>query len=229
MEHVERVWREADDGIWEARRPRRHYTQSKVMAWVVFDTALWLAERFGLDATVERWKQVRQEIHDEYARRLRPRAQHLHPVLLLEGARRRRPGSSPAPLAARLRPARHRDDHRRPRRLAHDGFISRYSTAETDDGLPGSEGQFLVCSFWLVTALALSGRLDEARALFERPLDLTNDLGLVSEGVRRRPATPGRQPPTGIQSPGADQRRGYDHGRDLSSNRQKHPRILGLI
>ena len=65
--------------------------------------------------------------------------------------------------------------------LGRDGFVSRYSTAETDDGLPGDEGQFLACSFWLVTALALNGRVDEARALFERLLGLSNDLGLLSE------------------------------------------------
>jgi GH15 family glucan-1,4-alpha-glucosidase len=181
-EHVERVWREPDDGIWEARGPRRHYTQSKVMAWVVFDTALRLAERFGLDAPVERWKQVRREIHDEVcAKGYDPErntftqyygskeldAAALAVVLLgfLPGSDQRVTGTINAV----------RDG------LGHDGFISRYSTAETDDGLPGSEGQFLACSFWLVTALALNGRLDEARALFERLLGLTNDLGLLSE------------------------------------------------
>jgi GH15 family glucan-1,4-alpha-glucosidase len=65
IEHVERVWREPDDGIWEARGPRRHYTQSKVMAWVVFDRAIKLAERFGFDAPLDRWRQIHQEIHDE--------------------------------------------------------------------------------------------------------------------------------------------------------------------
>ena len=182
VEHVERVWREPDDGIWEARGPRRHYTQSKVMAWVVFDTALRIAERFGLDAPVERWKQIRQEIHDEVCEKgydaergtftqyygseeLDAAALAVARVGFLPGSDRRVTGTINAI----------RDG------LGHDGFISRYSTAETDDGLPGSEGQFLACSFWLVTTLALNGRLDEARELFERLLGLTNDLGLLAE------------------------------------------------
>jgi GH15 family glucan-1,4-alpha-glucosidase len=182
VEHVERVWRQPDDGIWEARGPRRHYTQSKVMAWVVFDTALRLAERFGLDAPVERWKQIRQEIHHEVcekgydaergtftqyygSKELDAAALAVTLLGFLSGSDPRVTGTINAI----------RDG------LGHDGFISRYSTAETDDGLPGSEGQFLACSFWLVTALALNGRLDEARKLFERLLGLTNDLGLLSE------------------------------------------------
>jgi GH15 family glucan-1,4-alpha-glucosidase len=182
VEHVERVWREPDDGIWEARGPRRHYTQSKVMAWVVFDTALRIVERFGLDAPVERWKQIRQEIHDEVCEKgydaergtftqyygseeLDAAALAVARVGFLPGSDRRVTGTINAI----------RDG------LGHDGFISRYSTAETDDGLPGSEGQFLACSFWLVNTLALNGRLDEARELFERLLGLTNDLGLLAE------------------------------------------------
>jgi GH15 family glucan-1,4-alpha-glucosidase len=182
VEHVERVWREPDDGIWEARGPRRHYTQSKVMAWVVFDTALRIVERFGLDAPVERWKQIRQEIHDEVCEKgydaergtftqyygseeLDAAALAVARVGFLPGSDRRVTGTINAV----------RDG------LGHDGFISRYSTAETDDGLPGSEGQFLACSFWLVNTLALNGRLDEARELFERLLGLTNDLGLLAE------------------------------------------------
>jgi GH15 family glucan-1,4-alpha-glucosidase len=182
VEHVERVWREPDDGIWEARGPRRHYTQSKVMAWVVFDTALRIVERFGLDAPVERWKQIRQEIHDEVCEKgydaergtftqyygseeLDAAALVVARVGFLPGSDRRVTGTINAV----------RDG------LGHDGFISRYSTAETDDGLPGSEGQFLACSFWLVNTLALNGRLDEARELFERLLGLTNDLGLLAE------------------------------------------------
>jgi GH15 family glucan-1,4-alpha-glucosidase len=182
VEHVEQVWREPDDGIWEARGPRRHYTQSKVMAWVVFDTALRIVERFGLDAPVERWKQIRQEIHDEVCEKgydaergtftqyygseeLDAAALAVARVGFLPGSDRRVTGTINAV----------RDG------LGHDGFISRYSTAETDDGLPGSEGQFLACSFWLVNTLALNGRLDEARELFERLLGLTNDLGLLAE------------------------------------------------
>jgi GH15 family glucan-1,4-alpha-glucosidase len=182
VEHVERIWREPDDGIWEARGPRRHYTQSKVMAWVVFDRAIELAERFGLDAPLDRWRQVRQEIHDEVcdkgydaergtftqyygSKELDAAALAVVLVGFLPGSDPRVTGTIDAV----------RDG------LGHDGFISRYSTAETDDGLPGSEGQFLACSFWLVSALAINGRPDEARALFERLLGLRNDLGLLAE------------------------------------------------
>jgi GH15 family glucan-1,4-alpha-glucosidase len=182
VEQVERVWREPDDGIWEARGPRRHYTQSKVMAWVVFDTAIRLAERFGLEGPVEHWKQIRQEIHDEVCEKGYDTergtftqyygSKELDAAALAVALVGFLPGSDPR-VTGTINAVRDG--------LGHDGFISRYSTAETDDGLPGSEGQFLACSFWLVTALALNGRLDEAREMFERLLGLTNDLGLLSE------------------------------------------------
>jgi GH15 family glucan-1,4-alpha-glucosidase len=182
VEYVERIWRQPDDGIWEARGPRRHYTQSKVMAWVVFDRAIALAEHFGLDAPLDRWRQVRQEIHDEVcekgydaergtftqyygSKELDAAALAVVLVGFLPASDPRVTGTIDAV----------RDG------LGHDGFISRYSTAETDDGLSGTEGQFLACSFWLVSALALNGRVDEARTLFERLLGLTNDLGLLAE------------------------------------------------
>jgi GH15 family glucan-1,4-alpha-glucosidase len=182
VEYVESIWRQPDDGIWEARGPRRHYTQSKVMAWVVFDRAIALAEHFGLDAPLDRWRQVRQEIHDEVcekgydaergtftqyygSKELDAAALAVVLVGFLPASDPRVTGTIDAV----------RDG------LGHDGFISRYSTAETDDGLSGTEGQFLACSFWLVSALALNGRVDEARTLFERLLGLTNDLGLLAE------------------------------------------------
>ena len=164
--------------------PRRHYTYSKVMAWVVFDRAVRIAERYELDAPIDRWKADPRR--DPPARSASEgydaRAQHLHPVLRLEGARRQRPQHSAGRLPARrptsASPGR---STRSARELGRDGFVSRYSTAETDDGLAGDEGQFLACSFWLVSALALNGRLEEARTLFERLLGLTNDLGLLAE------------------------------------------------
>jgi GH15 family glucan-1,4-alpha-glucosidase len=182
VEYVERVWREPDDGIWEARGPRRHYTQSKVMAWVVFDTALRLADRFGVEAPVDRWKEIRQEIHDEVLEKGYDAergtftqyygSKELDAAVLAIPQVGFLPGSDPR-VTGTIDAVREG--------LGHDGFISRYSTAETDDGLPGSEGQFLACSFWLVIALALNGRLDEARDLFNRLLGLTTDLGLLSE------------------------------------------------
>jgi GH15 family glucan-1,4-alpha-glucosidase len=182
VEHLEGIWREADDGIWESRGPRRHYTYSKVMAWVVFDRAIRLAEEFELEAPLDRWKLVRDEIHDEvcergYDRERRTFTQYygskeldasvlnIPLVGFLPGTDDRVTGTIDAVW----------------RELGRDGFVSRYSTAETDDGLSGDEGQFLACSFWLVSALALNNRIEEARVLFERLVGLSNDLGLLAE------------------------------------------------
>jgi GH15 family glucan-1,4-alpha-glucosidase len=182
VEHVETIWRQPDDGIWESRGPRRHYTYSKVMAWVVFDRAVRLAEQYELEAPLERWKKTRDEIHQEvceqgYDRERRTFTQYY-------GSKELDASVLNIPLVGFL-PA---TDERVTgtidaisRELGRDGFVSRYSTADTDDGLSGDEGQFLACSFWLVSALALNGRVEEARALFERLLGLTNDLGLLSE------------------------------------------------
>jgi GH15 family glucan-1,4-alpha-glucosidase len=182
IEHVETIWRQPDDGIWEARGPQRHYTYSKVMAWVVFDRGVRLAERFELDAPLDRWKQIRDEIHAEVCERgydderrtftqyygskeLDASVLNIPLVGFLPGTDERVTGTIDAVT----------------RELGRDGFVSRYSTADTDDGLPGDEGQFLACSFWLVNALARNGRVEQARALFERLLALSNDLGLLAE------------------------------------------------
>ena len=181
-DHVATIWREPDDGIWEARGPRRHFTHSKVMAWVVFASALRIAERFGLEAPVERWEQVRDEIHAEVCEQGYDPERHTFTQYY--GSKELDASVLLIPGVGFLPP----DDERVTgtidavrRELGRDGFVSRYSTAETDDGLPGAEGQFLACSFWLVTALALNGRVDEARALFERLSALRNDLGLLAE------------------------------------------------
>src|SRR4051794_3665405 len=182
VEHVETIWREPDDGIWESRGPRRHYTYSKVMAWVVFDRAVRLAERFALDGPVDRWKQIRDEIHREVCEKgydtgrrtftqyygsqeLDASVLNIPLVGFLPGTDERVAGTIDAIS----------------RELGRDGFVSRYSTAVTDDGLSGDEGQFLACSFWLVSALAANGRVDQARELFERLIALSNDLGLLAE------------------------------------------------
>ena len=180
--YVETIWRKPDDGIWEARGPQRHYTYSKVMAWVVFDRGVRLAERFDLEAPLDHWKGIRDEIHREvceqgYDPERRTFTQYYGSTELDASVLN-------IPLVGFL-PG---DDERVTgtidavsRELGRDGFVSRYSTAQTDDGLPGDEGQFLACSFWLVTALALNGRADEARSLFERLIGLSNDLGLLAE------------------------------------------------
>ena len=182
VEYVETIWRQPDDGIWESRGPRRHYTYSKVMAWVVFDRAVRLAEQFELEAPLDRWKETRDEIHQEVceqgydperrtftqyygSKELDASVLNIPLVGFLPGTDERVTGTIDAIS----------------RELGRDGFVSRYSTADTDDGLSGDEGQFLACSFWLVSALALNGRVEEARALFERLLGLTNDLGLLAE------------------------------------------------
>ena len=182
IEHVETIWREPDDGIWETRGPRQHFTYSKVMAWVVFDRAVRLVEQFGLEAPVERWKQIREEIHREVCERGYDRERRTFTQYY--GSTELDASVLNIPLVGFL-PG---DDERVTgtidaiwRELGRDGFVSRYSTAETDDGLPGDEGQFLACSFWLVSALALNGRVEEARVLFERLFGLANDLGLLSE------------------------------------------------
>jgi len=182
IEHVETIWRKPDDGIWEARGPQRHYTYSKVMAWVVFDRAVRLAERFELDAPLERWRHVRDEIHAEVCERGYDRERGTFTQYY--GSQELDASVLNIPLVGFL-PG---DDERVSgtidairRELGRDGFVSRYSTAVTDDGLPGDEGQFLACSFWLVNALARNGRVDEARALFERLTGLANDLGLLAE------------------------------------------------
>jgi GH15 family glucan-1,4-alpha-glucosidase len=182
VEYVETIWREPDDGIWETRGPRQHFTYSKVMAWVVFDRAVRIAEHFGLDAPIARWKQVRDEIHTEVCERGFDHERRTFTQYY--GSKELDASVLNIALVGFLPP----DDDRVTdtidaisRELSRDGFISRYSTAETDDGLSGDEGQFLACSFWLVSALALNGRVGEARALFERLLGLSNDLGLLSE------------------------------------------------
>jgi GH15 family glucan-1,4-alpha-glucosidase len=182
IDQVERVWREPDDGIWEARGPRRHYTHSKVMAWVALDRAVRIAERLGFGGRVGGWAAQRDEIHAEVCERAWDPERRTFTQYY---------GSSELDAAVLMIPIvgfLPGDDERVTgtidavrSELGRDGFVSRYSTAETDDGLAGDEGQFLACSFWLVSALALNGRRDEARALFERLLGLANDLGLLAE------------------------------------------------
>jgi GH15 family glucan-1,4-alpha-glucosidase len=182
VDYVETVWQEPDDGIWEARGPRRHYTYSKVMAWVVFDRAVQLAERFGLDAPLDRWRGVRDEIHREVCERGYDAERRTFTQYY--GSRELDASVLNIALVGFLPPTDERVTgtiDATMRELARDGFVARYSTAETDDGLPGGEGQFLACSFWLVSALALNGRDGEARALFERLLALRNDVGLLAE------------------------------------------------
>jgi GH15 family glucan-1,4-alpha-glucosidase len=182
LEYLEQVWRQPDDGIWEVRGPRRHFVQSKVMAWLAFDCAVRLAEHHELEAPLKRWRKARGEIHRQVCERGYDAerrtftqyygSQELDAAVLMIPIVGFLPGTD-ARVTGTIDAIREE--------LGHDDFISRYSTTATDDGLPGSEGQFLACSFWLVTALAMNGRAHDARRLFERLLALGNDLSLFSE------------------------------------------------
>jgi GH15 family glucan-1,4-alpha-glucosidase len=185
LRHLEHAWKEPDEGIWEVRGPRRHFTHSKVMAWVAFDRGVQAVERFGRTGPVDRWRRVRAEIHGEVLRK--GFDAELDSFVGFYGAKRVDASLLVIPLVGFL-PA---DDPRMvgtvaeiERELVRDGFVQRYRADEETqsiDGLPPGEGVFLPCTFWLVDNLALQGRLDEARELFERLLALRTDLGLLAE------------------------------------------------
>src|SRR2546423_1833508 len=185
LRHLEHAWKEPDEGIWEVRGPRRHFTHSKVMAWVAFDRGVQAVERFGRTGPVDRWRSVRAEIHEEVLRE--GFDTELDSFVGFYGAKRLDASLLVIPLVGFL-PA---DDPRMvgtvaaiERELVPDRFVQRYRADEETqsiDGLPPGEGAFLPATFWLVDNLALQGRLDEARELFERLLALRTDLGLLAE------------------------------------------------
>jgi GH15 family glucan-1,4-alpha-glucosidase len=187
VEYVERAWQERDEGIWEVRGPRRHFTHSKVMAWVALDRAVKAVERFGLEGPVDRWRTVRDQIHtDVCAKGYDP---GIGAFVQFYGGRLLDASLLMIPLVGFLSA----DDPRMrgtvkaiDERLTTDGFVARYPTVPEVDGLPPGEGAFLPCSFWLADNLALQGRHDEARALFERLLAVRNDVGLLAEEYEPR-------------------------------------------
>ena len=182
---LESGWRQEDEGIWEVRGPRRHFTHSKVMAWVAFDRAVKSVERLDRDGPVERWKAERKAIKDEVLRE--GYNAELGSFVQYFGSDRLDASSLLIPLVGFLRA----DDPRVvgtveaiQRDLTRDGFVERYRADDENvdvDGLPPGEGVFLPCSFWLVAVLAKQGRRDAAVELYERLLGLRNDLGLISE------------------------------------------------
>jgi GH15 family glucan-1,4-alpha-glucosidase len=190
MEVIEHVWREPDEGIWEVRGPRRHFTHSKVMAWVAFDRVIKAVEKYGAErlqitAPLDKWRSIRDEIHTQVCSEgYDPKRQTFTQYY---GSEELDASVLLIPVAGFLPPTDERvigTVEAVQRLLTRDGFVDRYSTAGSTgsvDGLPGVEGAFLPCSFWLVDALAMIGRKAEARALFERLLALRNDLGLISE------------------------------------------------
>ena len=182
LEHLELVWTRPDCGLWEVRGPARHFTYSKVMCWVAFDRAVKALEQFGAKGPVERWRELRTRIHaDVCARGWNARrgsfvqsygSDELDASLLLVPITGFLPRSDP-----RVRSTIDAIQ----RELTHEGFVLRYRTQESIDGLPPGEGVFLACSFWLADCLTMIGRHDEARELFERLCRLANDVGLLAE------------------------------------------------
>jgi GH15 family glucan-1,4-alpha-glucosidase len=199
---LERAWSEPDEGLWEVRGPRRHFTHSKVLAWVAFDRGVKTIERYGAEGPLGRWRRVRAAIHEDVCRHgfnSRKGAftqsyggEALDASLLLVPLVGFLPASDPrvAGTVAAIE-----------RELLRDGFVLRYATGESTvmaaprqvaagagaervdhvDGLPPGEGAFLACTFWLVDNYVLLGRLDEAEQLFDRLVGLANDVGLLAE------------------------------------------------
>jgi GH15 family glucan-1,4-alpha-glucosidase len=182
LNHLEKIWEFPDEGIWEVSGPRRHFTHSKVMAWVAFDRGVKSIEQFGFVGPLDHWRRLRQCIHDDVCQNgfdadlgaftqgygvMQLDASLL--MIALVGVL--------APEDKRVRGTVEAIEQR----LVVDGFVRRYDTQIAEDGLPAGEGAFLACTCWLVDNLVLLGRLDDARQLFERLLAVRNDLGLLSE------------------------------------------------
>jgi GH15 family glucan-1,4-alpha-glucosidase len=183
MDFVEKHWRDPDEGIWEVRGPRRHFTHSKVMAWVAADRAVKAVERHGREGPVDRWRVLRDTIHADVC--VNGFNAERNAFVQYYGGGRLDASLLMIPLVGFL-PAH---DPRVvgtveaiQRDLMDEGLVRRYATDDPGvDGLPPGEGAFLPCTFWLVDNLAMMGRYDEARAIFERLLGLCNDVGLFSE------------------------------------------------
>jgi len=182
LEHLEKIWRQPDHGIWEMRGPPQHFVYSKVMAWVAFDRAIRSAETFGLEGPVDEWRRLRDEICEDVCecgfdskRGTFVQAygsNQLDANLLLLPCVGFLPVSDPR-IAGTIAAIE--------QRLLRDCFVIRYSTEEVEDAMPPGEGAFLACSFWLVDVYILQKRFDEAERLFRRLVGLANDLGLLSE------------------------------------------------
>ncbi|HJP75618.1 MAG TPA: glycoside hydrolase family 15 protein [Pseudonocardiaceae bacterium] len=185
MLHLERIWQQPDNGLWEVRGQGRHFTHSRVMVWVAFDRAVRAVEEDGLPGPVERWREIRDRVHQEvldnaFNAEVGAFTQYyggteLDAATLLIPAVGFLPGTDERVCATIEKIGKE---------LKHGDLIDRYSTGSGQsevDGLSGHEGSFLVCSFWYVDALALAGRQQEAEAMFERLLGLCNDVGLLAE------------------------------------------------
>ncbi len=182
LDYLESAWDQPDEGIWEVRGPRQHFTHSKVMVWVAADRAVKSVERLGLEGPVDLWRALRTTVHKQVCRcgwdpELNAFVQsygskHLDASLLMMPLVGFLPASDPRIHGTVAAIEQH---------LMNDGFVARYSTSGTVDGLPPGEGAFLACTFWLADNYAMLGRRDDAVATFERLLALRNDVGLLSE------------------------------------------------
>ena len=182
LKHLETIWEEPDEGIWETRGGPQQFTYSKMMAWVAFDRAVLLAEELKYRAPVQKWKHIRASIHDQICERGFNTKKssfvqvyggdQLDASLLLMPLVGFLPGSDPR-VQGTVEAIQ--------RELMFGGLVQRYNTTTTQDGLPPGEGLFLACSFWMVSSLKAIGREEEAVKLFESLLQLRNDLGLLSE------------------------------------------------
>jgi len=179
---LETDWRNPDEGIWEVRGPRRHFTHSKVMAWVAMDRGVKAIEHLGLPGRLVVWKQIRNDIHEQVCREgFDP---EINAFVQYYGSKNVDASLLMLPLVGFI-------DARDPRmvgtveaiqqRLSRDGLVDRYVPIPEVDGLPPGEGAFLLCTFWLADNLAMQGRRREAEEIFERLLGLRNDVGLLSE------------------------------------------------
>ena len=182
LKNLEKLWHQPDESIWEVRGGPRHFTFSKMMGWVAFDRAIRAVEEFGLEGPVDEWRRIRQAIHAEICEKGFDEkrnsfvqsygADNLDASLLLTAEIGFLETEDP-----RFRGTVEAVE----KTLLQDGFVLRYQTEGSNDGLSGKEGAFLACSFWLVNAYAALGRRDDAEELFDRLLDIRNDLGLLAE------------------------------------------------
>ena len=182
VEHLEKIWQQPDEGIWETRGGPQHFTYSKMMAWVAFDRAIKAAGILHANAPVERWQKVRAKIHEEvctrgYSEKLGSFVQsygseQLDASLLLMSFTGFLPPEDPR-VKGTIKAIEGK--------LMSGGLVARYKTDESPDGLPPGEGTFLACTFWMVGALRMQGRMADAKKLFERTLSLANDVGLLAE------------------------------------------------
>jgi GH15 family glucan-1,4-alpha-glucosidase len=180
--HLQKIWNEPDDGLWEQRGGRKQFTHSKVMAWVAIDRGIRSAEEFGLDAPLAQWRGLRREIHADVC--ANGFDAELNSFVQTYGSKNLDAALLMIPLVGFLPVTDSRVKGTLAAiesRLLVDGFVMRYDNVASDDGLPGREGAFLACSFWLADNYVLQGRIDEARALFERLVGLCNDVGLLAE------------------------------------------------